>query len=140
VGVLTDLGDGVAQLIEGAQILGEGGLGADLLGVGAFGDAPVVDAAGQPVQRGPDGGASTSATLVVGSARPARPMVSMPSLRSLSSATGPMPHSLRTGKTRPATLLLGAPDHPDAVPAGQSGGDLGDLLARPGAHRRRSAA
>ena len=54
MGVLADRPDRFAQLVEGGQVVGEGGLGADLLGGRVLGDGPVVDAAGQPVQRGPD--------------------------------------------------------------------------------------
>ncbi len=49
--------------------VGEGGLGADLLGLRVLGDRPVVDAAGQPVQRGPDRRAQDVGGLGVGQRR-----------------------------------------------------------------------
>lgn len=52
--VVGDGPDAVAQLIQGRQVHLECGLGADLFGLGTFGHRPVVDAAGQPVQRRPD--------------------------------------------------------------------------------------
>ena len=64
--VLGDRVDRFAQLLEAGQVDGEGGLGADLLGFGALGDGAVVDTAGQPVQRRPDGGAQDVGDLGVG--------------------------------------------------------------------------
>ena len=71
--VLADRAGGLAQLVEGGQVLGEGRLGADLLGAGAF------SATGrssmplrQPVQRRPDGRAEDVGDLGVASAPRAR--------------------------------------------------------------------
>ena len=47
----------LTQLVEGGQIFGEGGFGADLFGGPVLGDGPVVDPPGELVQRGPDGAA-----------------------------------------------------------------------------------
>ncbi|CKR39835.1 Uncharacterised protein [Mycobacterium tuberculosis] len=52
--VLSDGVDRLVQLLHGGQIDGERGLGADLLGFGALHHWAVVDATGQPVQRGPN--------------------------------------------------------------------------------------
>ena len=60
-------------------------------------------------------------------------MVSMPSRCSFSSATGPIPHSRRTGQPVQQHAFLVAAHHPDAVGFGQPRSDLGDLLAGPGA-------
>src|SRR5271155_1936698 len=85
------------------------------------------------------------------------PIVSIPSRRSFSSATGPIPHSLRTarpsssrfssarrmtwmpswmpsGLAKPdGSQVVRTPDDLDAIGFGQTGRDLGDLLARTGA-------
>ena len=64
--VLTDRARGFAQLVEGGQVLGKGGFGADLLGGGVLGDGPVVDALGEPMQRRADGRAEDVGGFGVG--------------------------------------------------------------------------
>ena len=51
--MLGDRVDRFAQLLQGGQVDGKGGFGADLLGLGALGHRAVVDTASQPLQRQP---------------------------------------------------------------------------------------
>lgn len=66
------LGDGpdpLAQLVKGRQVDLERGFGADLFGLGALDNRPVIDAAGQPVQRRADGAAEDVGGLGIGERR-----------------------------------------------------------------------
>ena len=66
-------------------------------------------------------------------------MVCTPTRRSPASATGPTPHSARTGSGSSTACSLGRRHHPQPVRFGQLGGDLGELLAGAGADRGRQA-
>ncbi|GAB4981577.1 hypothetical protein MAHJHV61_05020 [Mycobacterium avium subsp. hominissuis] len=134
MGVLGDRFDRLAQLLESGQVGGEGRLGADLFGFGAFGDGPVVDAAGQPVQRGADGGAQDVGGLGVGQRGQLADGLDAQPMQLL---LGDRPDPPQPAHRQPAEQLafLGAAHHPDPVRFGQAGGDLGDLLARARAHR-----
>ena len=132
--VLADRARRLAQLIQGRQVLGKRRLGADLLGRPVLGDRPVVDATGQPVQRGPDRAAEDVGGLGVrqrgerADGLDAEPVQLLLGDR----ADPPQPAHRQAVQQRP---LLVAAHHPDAVGLGQPGGDLGDLLSRPGADR-----
>ena len=132
--VLGDRVDRLPQLVQGGQIDGEGGLGADLLGFGAFGDGAVIDAAGQPVQRGPDGRAQDVGRLGVGQRGQLADRLDAESMQLLlgDRADAPQPPHRQAAEQQ---LFFGAPNHPDPVGFGQAGSDLGDLLARARAHR-----
>ena len=69
VRVLADGSRRFPQLVQGGQVFGEGGFGADLLGGGVLRHGPIIDAAGEPVQRGPDGRAEDVGGLRVGQRR-----------------------------------------------------------------------
>ncbi len=130
--VFADRADGLTQLIECDQVLGEGGLGADLLGRGVLGDRPVVDALGQPVQRRADGRAEDVGGLAVRQRGESSDGVDAESVQLLLGDRADAPQSPHRKGVEQHPLLVAA-HHPDAVGFGQVGGDLGDLLARSGA-------
>ena len=124
----------IAKLFERGQVGGEGGLGADLLGLGAFGHGTVVDTAGQSVQRGADRRTEDVGHFGVGQGRELAHRFHPEAVQLLLGHRADAPQPAHRQPLE-QWAFLGKADHPDPVGFGQSRGDLGDLLARSGAHR-----
>ena len=139
VGVLADRTRGVAQLVQRRQVLGERGLGADLLGL---------ERSRRPAGRrcpGPAGAArarrsrpSMSATSASASAAKRADGVDAEPVQLLLGDRADAPQPAHRQPVEQRALLVPA-HHPDAVGLGQPRGDLGDLLARAGADRGHQA-
>ena len=131
VGVLADRTDRVAQLIERGQVLGERRLGTDLLGAQRVRRRAGRRCPGQPVQRRPDGRRRGRRPPRSPLSAASAPTVSMPSRCSRSSATGPIPHSRRTGS--PASSVRSSSRRTTRMPSGLASPDaiLASCLPEP---------
>ncbi|BCI88829.1 hypothetical protein NIIDMKKI_40350 [Mycobacterium kansasii] len=126
--VLGDGVDSLTQLVKGGQVGGESGLGADLLGFGSLGNGPIVDTAGQPMQCGPHGRAEDVGHLDVGQCGQLPHGLDAESMQFLLGNRADSPQPPHRQAVEQPLFFLPA-DHSNAVRLGQTGRDLGDLLA-----------
>ena len=132
--VLTDRPDRITQLVQRGQVLRERGLRADLFRRGVLGHRPLVDAAGQPVQRRADGGSEDVGDLGIGQRREPADGLDAEAMQLLLGHRSDAPQFAH-GQAVQQSRLLVPRHHGDSVRLRQARCDLGDLLARPGAHR-----
>ena len=131
MGVLGNRHRRLQKLVESGQVGVEGGLSTDLFGLGPLNHRPVINSPGQQPQRRSGSTAENAGRLRVGQRRERAHRVDAQPAQSFLGHRADPPQSTHR-KTREQQVLLVASDHPHPVGLGQSGGDLRDLLARPG--------